>query len=749
MKRYCTNCGTLLDKGARFCARCGTPVPVQSTPAPQAKEASKPAPHPQPRPAQAHVAPARQQTMKPGGEKKSGNGLCIALAVLLLLESVTVALFGWPGFAVGGFGKTSTITLAEGQTSVSTESGVSIDFGRYNGMDGAKVTIKEFGGKMDEVQGGYITSYDIRAGSKEQFDGFITITLPYDERKTIPGDEENSVLAQYQNPETGEWELVDYTVNVDDNTVTIYTDHLSKYCTTTMNDPATPYAHIARIGNLRHVDTGRAIAILNEVQTLGQPGEQAQSLAMELLDTCFYYPNLALGGQTSDKIPLTADILNWIFDAAEPLGPTMKKVAEVSNACGVAFSAAQVCYAIYQNESDALIAAEIYKSTYQTTLAYYAAKYGSQATYAIELSMLGVIAIDYSLNRFIDEANQTYKDDIYTIVKYYNENEAPRTDLEWYDMIVKLYRQHGDNPKRFQAALEGLMYNFSARFFQLDYETQSNIAGFAGKKLPYITIDAQNYCVEQYVARLGEQLQPVLQDVMKQISHEACKEYRASLNKLVALLNQNIIIDVLEEIPDGEKSVYGKSTVALVRGDNKPGREWVFKLDSKGCASFGTTILGYMQAGCPDTVKLWLPGSDPDEVKPELEQSFTLSGRITEVILRGQREKLTGTYFENDDKIVVTQKGTALTVEFFYGELAGETISGEYKEVERESLGEKFTRWELETGVLTGADGEEFLLLFQIEAERDPIRITLFEASPGYGFFYDHASRGRTFEKVK
>ena len=70
-------------------------------------------------------------------------------------------------------------------------------------------------------------------------------------------------------------------------------------------------------------------------------------------------------------------------------------------------------------------------------------------------------------------------------------------------------------------------------------------------------------------------------------------------------------------------------------------------------------------------------------------------------------------------------------MEFFYGELAGETISGEYKEVERESLGEKFTRWELETGVLTGADGEEFLLLFQIEAERDPIRITLFEASPG------------------
>ena len=60
-------------------------------------------------------------------------------------------------------------------------------------------------------------------------------------------------------------------------------------------------------------------------------------------------------------------------------------------------------------------------------------------------------------------------------VSYTHLDVYKRQDLEWYDMIVKLYRQHGDNPKRFQAALEGLMYNFSARFFQLDYETQSNI----------------------------------------------------------------------------------------------------------------------------------------------------------------------------------------------------------------------------------------------------------------------------------
>jgi hypothetical protein len=672
MEKYCTNCDAVLDEGAQFCAKCGTPVPAQSAPALQMTEIPKPSS--QPCPTQTHVAPTQQQTAKPSRKKKTGNDLCIALAVLLMLESVIVALFGWPGFAVrGGFGKTSTFKLAEGQTAVTTKSGVSIDFGQYNSMVGAKVAITELGGEMDEVQGGYITPYDISVEGREQFDGLITITLPYDEGKTIPGDEKNSVLAQYQNPETGEWELVDYTVNVDDNTVTIYTDHLSKYCTTTVNDPATPYAHIARIGNLRHMDTGRAIAILNEVQTLGQPAKQTQSLAMELLDTCFYYPNLALGGETSDKIPLTANLMDWLFDVAEPLGPMMKQIGEVSTACGVAFSGAQVCYAIYQNESDALIAAEAYKSAYQTAIAYY----NSYGPYAMKLSMLGVIAIDYSLNRFLDEANQTYKDDIYTIVKYYNEKEAPRTDKQWYDMIIKLYRQRGDNPKKFKSALEGLIYNFSARFFQLDYNAQSNTAGFAEKKLPYITLDAQNYCVEQYVARLGERLQPVLKDVMKQISYEANKDYRTNLKKLTALLNQNIIIDVLEEIPDGKKSVYAKSTVALVQGENKPDKKWLFQLDGKGCASFGSTILGYMQAGCPTTLKLWLPGKDPENDKPDLTQSFVLSDKVTSVVLKDTG--IDAKWFEGNwrhvDSDITIRLGIIDNVNCYYAaEIEGEEV---------------------------------------------------------------------------
>ncbi len=69
---------------------------------------------------------------------------------------------------------------------------------------------------------------------------------------------------------------------------------------------------------------------------------------MEILDSYFYYANFVLGGETSDKISLTSNLIGWIFDAAEPLGPVVSEVGEVVSLCGVALSTAQICHAIYQ-----------------------------------------------------------------------------------------------------------------------------------------------------------------------------------------------------------------------------------------------------------------------------------------------------------------------------------------------------------------------------------------------------------------
>ncbi|NMA91842.1 MAG: hypothetical protein GX973_01820 [Firmicutes bacterium] len=151
------------------------PEPASAPVSPKNRE-STPTPLP---PSRALVTtPIMGREEKAGAiQKRKGSLLCPLLAVLLLVQIMVVALYGWPGFAVGGFGKTSSFTLAVGETAVTTKSGVSVDFGLYNEMDGTRVRVKELAGKMDKVQGGYLTSFDISARGRDQFDSFITITL--------------------------------------------------------------------------------------------------------------------------------------------------------------------------------------------------------------------------------------------------------------------------------------------------------------------------------------------------------------------------------------------------------------------------------------------------------------------------------------------------------------------------------------------------------------------------------------------
>ncbi|WP_313164982.1 zinc-ribbon domain-containing protein [Sedimentibacter sp.] len=107
MGKYCTNCGKELHTGARFCAKCGAAVlDVPANPVPAAQP--KPVPPMQPiveaqpqKSAPPAVPPKRKNTAAP---KKNGgrNTLCIVLSVLLLIQIAAVALYGWPGFMVGG-----------------------------------------------------------------------------------------------------------------------------------------------------------------------------------------------------------------------------------------------------------------------------------------------------------------------------------------------------------------------------------------------------------------------------------------------------------------------------------------------------------------------------------------------------------------------------------------------------------------------------------------------------------------------
>jgi hypothetical protein len=657
MGKYCTNCGKELHAGARFCAKCGAavldapanPVPAaQPKPVPQTQTKTEVQPQEYTLP----VAPPKRKSAAVPKRNSGRNALCIVLSVLLVMQIAAVALYGWPGFMVGGGAKrlsvqkSDSFTLQEGQTAVSTVSGVTVDFGPYNAMNGEKVSVKELSSDSDSIEGGTRTAYDISAGERTEFDGLLTITLPYDESGANAADEEGSVFAEYYNPETGEWELVDYTVNTADNTVTITTDHLSQYCTVTLRDAGSPYALLSKFSSKR-LDDDTAMAVLREYEQAGQPGEVGDSLLkefyMQLQRVYAFIPNeVNLSNAEAER---NHEVMGWVSDVFElaEQGRGYKQVASVWEKTGYmllglsALSLGNTMIDAYKgNESAESVAAEAYKLSYNVGLTWL--DYRKVTTGMVQLSMLGVIALDYSLNEFMVAADQTYKDALFNVVIAYNEEIHPWTEAEWYARIMGLYKTRGDDPEKFNAALRGIMENYSSRYFydnpeeQLVATNEAGLHAYTTGLLPE-TDAAKEYCIEQYMARLGEYLQPVLEDVMKKIRYDSRKAFSANATELRQALNAPLEFEIIEEIPDGEKSKYAGCIVDICRPDALVDENWTAILDKDGRASLDATILGYMQAGIPTQLRLWNKGDDEFEDAPILTQTFKVTEKVTVISL--------------------------------------------------------------------------------------------------------------------
>jgi hypothetical protein len=649
--KYCTNCGNELHTGARFCAKCGAavytgPAKTTSTAQPKSMPQSQPQPQPQPK-LQSQPQPQPQPKLQPQPQPKPvsqfrpSSVLCIVLSVLLLIQITAVALYGWPGFLVGNgvkppsVLKSDSFTLEEGQTTVSTDSGVKVEFGPYNAMDGEEVTVKELSADSISIEGGTRKAYDISAGERTEFDGLLGITLPYDERETDSADEEGSVFAEYFNPETGEWELVDYTVNTADNTITITTDHLSQYCTVTVQDAGTPYAILSKFSNKR-LDNEKALAILQEFETSGKPGDVGNSFLSDLYSR--HIPSVMHPYFGDAEAGAFHDVLGWLTDifelSAEGLGyREAARVYELNGYLLLGISTVSLASTFSEayrgNESAEAVAAEAYKLTYNIGLAWLDFK--RVTTGMVQISMLGVIALDYSLNKFMMAADQTYKDALYKVVTAYNEKVHPWTKEEWYTRIMGLYNTRGDDPERFNAALRGIMENFSSRYFydnpeeQLVATNEAGLHAYTTGILPE-TEAAKQYCIEQYMVRLGEYLQSVLEDVMKKIQYDNRKAYNKNATELRKALNAPLILEIKEEVPDGEKSKYAGCIVDICRPDAPVDKDWSVALDMYGRATINATVFGYIQAGIPTEIRLW----DKDDLKKENGPILTQTFKVTE-----------------------------------------------------------------------------------------------------------------------
>jgi len=265
-------------------------------------------------------------------------------------------------------------------------------------------------------------------------------------------------------------------------------------------------------------------------------------------------------------------------------------------------------------------------------------------TRAMNIAMVGVFAIDYSLNAFGQEAWAGRKEMYETLGKRWL--QLRRQDGEgaafWKTRLRKVFRAHEDDPAGLADAVEASYDEYVAQFFQDDTEIALLQKGFGGGG--GLNDDVRS----ELSAGLKEELKQRTRAVVSALANQAIvlqqRAVRERLRAAAAYLNATHEIRfVVKPGPDEKTDGLAGREVGLAVEDRRKAKLWRTTLDADGRAIFRCTNLGYIDAGFPKRAYLILPaeGGQPSET---IQRSFRLSRARVITVEFGNDADLAGTW---------------------------------------------------------------------------------------------------------
>lgn len=604
--------------------------------------------------------------------------LSILLAMALLLSSLTGC--------GGGGGKSYAATLSPETTGTKLENGVSVELGGYV-LDGeAELTVAKQSVEENKEEGYKIEAYDFKLGEMSELSDFITLRIPYDTAYCEDGQNSaKCVGAKYKNETTGEWEDVLFEVDTATNELIIYTDHLSTFGAFHVKNEGQRSAKITSIyADFTSLEQQEAMETLREyVAGGGADGEEAAGLAARLLTgyNGFLGGVAGAAGETGFTTDLTGTILNMAslgsptFDTAlaDSAYKKMNKLGKVAAAVKIG----AVMLSTEKTDADTL---NLYKDTAMLALSY-----AESAAWGLAAS--GLFIFDYTITSLFEQGLAMKMDKIDEVYVYFNDEyiSKDRQGFQWTARSLKDWRQvlidiaeANPNEADAKAAVEAEIDRYARVFWTLgDMEKAAVVTDIKDKSdkgsvtIPDPTQAEIETLVGGYKAQLYERLYPVTQSVSVYMQRKAEAAYLSALNEVKAFFNQTITFNIVEDVPDGEKSQYDGYTLHFAPlSENAVKESWSGTMKGEGGASTKFTLLGYVQAGCPKELQLFKPGDDHESDEPELSLGFKLSAPVTEVKLGGlPLEELLGTY-----SAAFTSEGETATYNFSFMYYEGQLV---------------------------------------------------------------------------
>lgn len=599
---------------------------------------------------------------------------------------VAVLLLGSLAGCGGGGGKSDAATLSPEATGVALSNGVSVELGDYVLGGETELTVAKQPVEENKDEGYKIEAYDFKLGDMTELSDFITLRIPYDTAYCEDGqDPAKCVGAKYKNETTGEWEDVLFDVDAASNELIIYTDHLSTFGVFHVKNEGKRSTKITNIyADFTGIDQQQAMETLREyVAGGGADGEEAAGLAAQLLMgyNGFLGGVAGAAGETGFATDLTGTILNMAslgsptFDTvlADSAYKKLNKLGKVAAAVKIG----AVMLSTEQTDADTL---GLYKDTAMLALSY-----GESAAWGLATS--GLFIFDYTISSMFEQGMAMKMDKIDEVYVYFNDQFSGTLDggngwkarslKDWRQVLIDI-TEANPNEADAKAAIEAEIDRYALYFWTLgDMEKAAVVTDIKDKSnkgsvtVPDPTQAEIETLVGAYKAQLYERLYPVTQSVSVYMQRKAEAAYLTALNEVKAFFNQTITFNIVEDVPDGDKSQYdGYALRFAPLSENAVKESWSGTMKGAGGASTKFTLLGYVQAGCPKELQLFKPGDDPESDEPELTLGFKLSAPVTEVKLGGlPLEELLGTY-----SATFTSEGETATYNFTFMYYEGQLV---------------------------------------------------------------------------
>lgn len=283
----------------------------------------------------------------------------------------------------------------------------------------------------------------------------------------------------------------------------------------------------------------------------------------------------------------------------------------------------------------------------------------SARAFSLNLGFAAVFVFGFTIDQVVNEAQGIRDATIRDVHSAYfsASSSAYRSDEDWFNLFVDYYNRTMQNPNDPSSA-------FAQAYQSMRNDVESYIVGYwehgandiftileAGRKFNYNASETERALLDSIArknlyARLNKNVLPKVQRFMQSRFNE---EAASAMDKLCEPVNRIMRLSIFESQPDEfeERHFAGYNLrFGTTRSDgdllliDQP--EWQFTLptleEEPTPLDISMTVLGYLQAGAPNTLLLFEPGKQPD-LEAAIKVPFQMNDLFVDVDLANTNRK--------------------------------------------------------------------------------------------------------------